>query len=110
MSRTGSPIRPSDRPEQRTFEEVGAAEDQILDLRRGPTFVLRQTGTQDLPRVVPLVERCVDVEPLVALQPDQFGVEQPRQDLGQLGLAAAGVAFDEQRLAHLPREVQRRRD
>ena len=46
-----------------------------------------------------------DVEPFVALQPDQLGAEHLRQHLGDLGLADAGLAFEEQRPLELQREV-----
>ena len=53
---------------------------------------------QQLLLVVPLVERARLVEPLVALQPHQLGAGGPRDRLGELGLADAGRALDEQRL------------
>jgi hypothetical protein len=36
---------------------------------------------QELPGVVPLVERGLDVDPLVALQAYELGVEDPGEDL-----------------------------
>ena len=45
---------------------------------------------------VPLVERGGDVEALVALQPDQAAAERARQHLGDLGLADAGLALEQQ--------------
>ena len=54
---------------------------------------------QQLLLVVPLVERPRLVEALVALQPDQLGAGGLGDGLGQLGLAHAGRAFDEQWLA-----------
>jgi hypothetical protein len=65
---------------------------------------------QELPRVVPLVERGLDVDPLVALQADELRAEEAREDLRDLGLAHSRVALDEERLAHLHREVERGRD
>ena len=59
-----------------------------------------------LRRVVPLVERRGDVEPLVALQPHQPPPERRRKHFGDLGLADARLAFEEQRAAHLEREIQ----
>ena len=50
--------------------------------------------------VVPLVDRRRDVETFIALQPDQPAAERARQHLGDLGLADARLAFEEQRPAH----------
>ena len=54
---------------------------------------------QELLLVVPLVEGLRLVEPLVALQADQAGPEQFGHGLRQLGLARAGRALDQDRLA-----------
>ncbi len=54
---------------------------------------------QQLLLVVPLVQRLGLVEALVALQPDQPGARQFGHRLGQLGLARAGRALDQDRLA-----------
>jgi len=53
---------------------------------------------QQLAGVVPVVERLVDVDPLVALQPDQTRAAGRRQRARQLGLADAGLALQQQRL------------
>ena len=60
--------------------------------------------------VVPLVDRGRDVEPLVALQADQPAAERRRQHLGDLGLADAGLAFEEDRPAHFQRQEQHGRE
>ena len=60
---------------------------------------LEQPDLEHLARVVPLVDRGVDVEALVALEADEPGAEGRGQDLGQLGLADAGLALEEQRTA-----------
>ena len=70
---------------------------------------LVQLDVQELLLVVPLVERGGGVEPFVALQADQVGLEHARHDLGDLGLAHAGVAFDQQRLLRLHGQVHRGR-
>ncbi len=59
--------------------------------------------------VVPFVERPGLVQPLIALQTDQFGVGRGREGLGELGLAHAGRSFDQQRLTKPVREENRRR-
>ena len=51
-----------------------------------------------------------DVEPFVALQPDQIGVERRRDGGGQRGLADAGLALEEQRPAEPQREEERHRE
>ena len=79
-----------------------------------PVAVVVALGFGDADRdhlrgVIPLVDRRRDVEPLVALQPDQPAPERRRQHLGDLGLADAGLAFEEQRPAHAQRQEQHRR-
>ena len=78
--------------------------------RGGPPLVRRDPQAQQLLLVVPLVERRVDVEPLVALETDQLRVEERREDLGDLGLADPRVALDEERLLHGAGQVHRRDD
>ena len=69
-------------------------------------FGLGGADRDHLRGVVPLVDRGRDVEPLVALQADQPAAERRRQHLGDLGLADAGLAFEEDRPAHLQRQEQ----
>ena len=47
-------------------------------------------------------------EAFVALQPDQTAAERRRQNFGNLRLADASLAFEEDRAAHLQREVKHR--
>ena len=68
-------------------------------------FRFRQADGDHLRAVIPLVDRGRNVEPFVALQPDQPAPERRRQHLGDLGLADAGLAFEEQRPAHAQREI-----
>ena len=56
--------------------------------------------------VIPFVDRRRNVEALVALQPDQPAAERLREHLGDLGLADAGLAFQENRPAHLERQIK----
>ena len=60
---------------------------------------------EHLARVVPLVERGRGVDALVALQADQAAAEHGRDRLRGLGLADAGRAFEQQRLAEREREI-----
>ena len=71
---------------------------------------LEQPDLEHLARVVPLVDGRVDVEALVALEADEPGAEGRREDLGELGLADAGLALEEQRAAELEGEEDRRRE
>ena len=71
---------------------------------------LEQPDLEHLARVVPLVDRGVDVEAFVALEPDQPRAEARREHLGELGLADAGLALEEQRAAELEREEHGGRD
>ena len=88
----------ADRLEQRPREQELVGEDVVVDLvpRVGVAVGL---DAQQLLLVVPLVERLALVETLVALQADQPGAGQLGDRLGELGLAGAGRALDEHRLA-----------
>ena len=52
---------------------------------------------EQLRGVVPFVERLAQLEAVVALQAQQGALQGDRQRLGQLGLADAGFAFQQQR-------------
>ena len=52
---------------------------------------------EELALIVPLVERRVLVEALVALQADQLGAVHGGERLANLGLADAGLALQQQR-------------
>src|SRR5439155_17737758 len=83
--------------EQRAGEEELLGEDVLFHLRPGRPIVLAalDLDAQKLLLVVPLVEGLRLVEPLVALQAAQPAVGAPRHGLGQLGLARAGRALDQ---------------
>ena len=98
-----------DRGEQRAGEQELLAEDVVAGLV--PRLVGPARGDpQQLLGVVPLVQRAGLVDALVALQPDQPGVRRRGDGLGQLGLADAGGALDQQRLAEAVGEEDRGRD
>ena len=63
-------------------------------------LVLEDLGIEQLLGVLPFVERLALVETLVALQPDHVFLERGRQHFGQVGLADARGAFDQDRLFH----------
>ena len=71
---------------------------------------LEQPDLEHLARVVPLVDRGVDVEALVALEPDEPRAEARREDLGELRLADAGLALEKQGPPEPEPEEHRRRE
>jgi hypothetical protein len=68
---------------------------------------LGQPDGQQLTRVVPLVQRLGGGDALVALQPDQRGIDRRGQGLGGLGLADPGLTLEQDRLPHPDRQEQR---
>src|SRR5260221_162542 len=65
---------------------------------------------QHLPRVVPFIERGGGVDALVALQAYQPAAKRCGDRLRRFGLADAGSAFEQQRLAERKAEIGRGRD
>ena len=96
--------------QQRTLEQEVGREDVRRDVLPRTVIRLVRLDTQQLLLVVPLVERARLVEPFVALEPDQLGVEQPGEHLPQLGLARPGRPFRQQRLLDRERQEERRLD
>ena len=89
-----------DRGHERSRQQELLAEDVLLHVL--PAGLLGfGLDAEQLLAVVPLVQRLGLVQPLVALEPDEGSVEVGGQRLGELGLADAGGAFDEDRLAEL---------
>ena len=72
--------------------------------------LLGQPDAQQLPRVVPLVQRLAGVDALVALQSHERRVEHRGQRLGRLGLADPRFALEQQRLRQPHRAEHRRRE
>ena len=58
---------------------------------------LGEPDRHHLRRIVPLVDRARDIEAFVALQADQLSIERGGENLGDLGLADARLAFEKQR-------------
>ena len=96
--------RPLDRGTPRCTARAGRAS------RSSVAGGFEDAQLEQLPRVVPLVDRVRDVEPLVALQPDQIGVERPRRRRGERRLADAGLALEKQRPPEPQRQEQRHRE
>ena len=96
-----------ERLEERPLDQEALGEHVVLDpLAVVVAFGLGDADRDHLRGVIPLVDRRRDVEPLVALQADQPAPERRRQHLGDLGLADAGLAFQEDRPAHAQRQEQ----
>ncbi len=93
-------------PKERALNEERLAEELArrrlaVERMRG----LEQPDFEQLPGVVPFVERLGDVDALVALQANELGVERGGQRFGDFRLAHARFAFDEQRPSELQREI-----
>src|SRR5580704_4989476 len=69
---------------------------------------LGEPDSQQLTRIVPLVQRLGGRDALVALQPDQRGVDRRGQGLSGLGLADAWLALEQDRLPHPDGQEKRR--
>ena len=104
ISRTGTPLVLLDGLQQRPRHQELAAVEVALHLGPSRAAGLQHAEVEDLPGVGPLVDRVVDVQPLVALEPDQPRAEQARQHFGDLGLADPGFALQKERLAELQRQ------
>ena len=103
ISSTGAPAGVGlQRLQQRPLDQEAARRTRRARCRSRSmlAFGLGEPDRDHLRGVVPLVDRGRDVEALVALQADQPAAERRRQHLGDLGLADAGLAFEEQRPAH----------
>ena len=79
-------------------------------LLHGRAPALREPDGQQLARVVPFVGGLGDVEPLVALQPDERGAEKGGRDLGEFGLADSSLPFEEERTLEPEGKEERRRE
>ena len=71
---------------------------------------LARLDGEKLALIVPLVERGVLIEALVALQADQLGVVHGGERLGDFGLADARLALEQQRALEELHQPQRGRD
>ena len=103
---SGSSACSSGRLIRKRSENTSCDEPVAVDVALG----LGEADRDHLRRIVPLIDRGGDVEPLVALQPDQPPPERRREHLGDLGLADAGLAFEKQRPPHAQREKQHGRE
>ncbi len=88
------------RLQQRAADQVARLVDLALDFFGGD-FVLRGAHVQQLRRVVPLVQGLALLHAVVTLQAQHGTAQHLGQRLGQLGLAHARLAFEQQRALQL---------
>ena len=100
---------PGDRLEERALDQEPLAVDPLARLAPA-AFTLGEAYFEDLPRVIPVIDRGRDVEAFIALKPDQLPVERGCESLRDLGLAHTGLALDEQGLPQAKRKKQRDRE
>ena len=86
-----------ERLEERAADEEVRPEDVVRGRLFGFATGFEEPDLEHLARVVPLVDGRVDVQALVALEPDERSTQAGREDLGELRLADAGLAFEQQR-------------
>ncbi len=106
MSRIGAPRRVGgQRLQQRALHQIALGEDVLLQPGAvDHAFGLRQPDRHHLRGVVPLVDGRGDVQPLVALQPDQLAAERSGEHLGDLRLADPRLSFQQDGPTHLEGE------
>jgi hypothetical protein len=71
---------------------------------------LQHPHFEQLPRVVPLIQRLRRLQSLVTLQTNQVGAQRARDGTRQRCLADARLAFEEQRTFEADRKKQRDRE
>jgi len=67
---------------------------RALDLAAVLLGRLGEPDLDHLPRIVPLIDRRGDIEPLIALEANKPAPQRARQHLGDLGLADPGLALE----------------
>lgn len=68
---------------------------------------IKNPELEQLPRIVPFVQRVPDVQPFVALQPNQIGLQRSGCGRRKRGLADARFAFEEERPFEPERQKER---
>ena len=109
ISSTGGVFAP-DRGEQRALEQIVLGEDMRLDRLGALARDFARLDRDELALIVPFVERRARVEPLVALHADELGAVHGGERLGDLGLADARLAFDQQRALQIVHHPERGRE
>jgi hypothetical protein len=100
-------LRRVDGLQERAADQETFAEEVVRQLFAALAFAFGEADLQHLARVVPLVGGAGEVQALVALQADQRPAQHGGQRLRDLGLAGAGLAFQEQRALQLQRQEHR---
>jgi hypothetical protein len=100
-----------DGPQERPADEEPLGVQLVLEILLGDTPTpgsgpgrLDGPQVEELAGVVPLVDGLGGVDALVALQAQELAARPAGEDLGDLGLADAGLALEEQRPAQAQRE------
>jgi hypothetical protein len=89
--------------QQGPADQVGIGVDLTLEIARlTPTF--SRTHVKQLRRVIPFVEGFALLQAVIALQPNETALQGGRQGFGQLGLAHAGLALEQQGPAQAQRQ------
>ena len=96
-----------DRLQQRPLQQEPRAEQLVDRVVVGDLPLGQGPDVQHLAGVVPLVQRLVGVDALVALQPDQLAAEDGGEHLGDLGLAHPDLALEQDRPLQAERDEQR---
>src|SRR5690606_5740461 len=94
------------RLQEGTAEQKGGAENLLFPLLGRRPAIFRETDMQHLLRIVPLVQRRVNIESFVALQPHLTGIQHRRQHLGDFRLAHAGGTLHQQGFAEGAHQVK----
>ena len=79
------------------------------EARSCPSTRLYEANGKHLAGIVPLVQGVIGVEALVALQPDQFRVQDLGQHLGHFRFPHPSFSFEEQGTGQAVGEVDRNR-
>ena len=96
-----------ERAQERAADEVVRPEELLLPERR--VTRVGEPDAEELARIVPLVQRLGRVDPLVALEAHQRGLQDEREGLGGLGLADTRLALEQERLRQAQAQEHRGR-
>ena len=95
--------------EERAADEKLLAKNLLADLLAGGGADFGLLHPEDLFGIIPLVQRRGRIQPLVALEADQAGVEDLGQDFGDLRLADPRLPFHQNGFAQFQGEIKDRR-
>src|SRR5262249_48100523 len=92
------------RLKQRPFEKELTPKNVFLFFLDALAAFFLNFDRQQLPLVIPLIDRCINIQPFVALKANQAHIQEGRQNLGYLSLAQASVPFQKNGLAQLDQQ------